>query len=625
MSKLCGVWHHDLRPVSQQEAAQLASAFESPGYAGGQQYAEPGLLLGAAAESHSGQPRQLYPSSDGNCCAWDGRLDNQKELVVKTGLSEGWPNSALALAIYERNGASGLGALLGDWSICIWDARRRMIVLASDYAGIRPLYYHRHAGNLCWSSSVTEVACWTGATEIDDLYVGSLLLRGSAAGRTPYAGVFAVPPGHAVCVSEAGIATKAFWNLPVDRDIRYQDERCYEERLYELFREAVKVRLSGAGPTCAELSGGLDSSSVVCMADRLQTESPSRARGLNTFSYTHEGCADEKYFREVERLTDVSACHLELQSYPAVAADAAGGTPAWWVLRFRELARRMAGLSSDVFLTGQLGDLIMGNTNDDTDQVAESLARGGFSKAGREAYAWARSLRAPVYPILWRSLRQAYSSWVPPAAPQASVGAMRADTEDSLRAALRSLLACHERERSEDAPWRHAPPGRRRRFRAVYEMMQSRSLQAPEALQHISYAHPFAHRPLVEYMLSIPAHMVCRPNEPRRLMRRAFAGLLPPLILGRKSKAVYTSAYIGALVPLAATLLQSPAKIQLVERGYLDCESLTSRLQKFTQGLDCNEPQLRQVILLEFWLRNQAARGSFPQMEATAGSGAAGS
>jgi hypothetical protein len=93
-------------------------------------------------------------------------------------------------------------------------------------------------------------------------------------------------------------------------------------------------------------------------------------------------------------------------------------------------------------------------------------------------------------------------------------------------------------------------------------------------------------------------------------MRRAFAGLLPSVIRGRRSKASYASTFRAPLLPLAKLLLQRPTEIELVQRGYLDVQSLRGRLEKFTQGLDCNETQLRQIILLEFWLRNRTATRS---------------
>ena len=87
-------------------------------------------------------------------------------------------------------------------------------------------------------------------------------------------------------------------------------------------------------------------------------------------------------------------------------------------------------------------------------------------------------------------------------------------------------------------------------------------------------------------------------------MRRAFAGLLPPAILKRRSKGIYERVFRQALVPMAAELLKRPGEIRMVEFGYVDRPSVMERLTRFTEGLDCNAFQLRQLILFEFWLRN---------------------
>jgi asparagine synthase (glutamine-hydrolysing) len=607
VSKFCGIFHFDSRPASAEDEVRLRTTLDSPGCFTPQTCRQPGLLMGWVATSVVPQSKGLFQAPDRSVCLWDGRLDNRKQLLGQTGLSAEGSDAALILALFHRNGIDGLRDLLGDWSLCIWDAGRRQIVLASDYAGIRPLYYRRTEHGLYWSSSIADLVRWTGVAELDDTYVANFLVRGSGAGRTPYAGIVPVPAGHAVTIGHSRIDDRAFWTLPIRRETSYADEKQYQERLLELFREAVQVRLANGAPTCAELSGGLDSSSVVCMADRLRRETPGGAPELITFSYTHENSPDERFFREVERACDVSACHLELRDYPVATADLMGTIPALWEPRFRGLARRMEALGAGVLLTGQLGDFVMGNTHDDIGQVTESLARGQFGMAARTAYAWARAMQAPIYPILWRSIREAWFSWVPPIDPGDSVGAMPASTEDSLVAALRSRLAAEERERTLDGVVAEAPPGRRRRFRAAAEVLASRTLQTPEALQHISYAHPYAHRPLLEFMLTIPANVVVGPDEPRQLMRRSFAGLLPPMVLRRKSKGSYSSIYRDSLKPLATELLTGSGEIQLVERGYVERESLMSRLGRFTQGLDCNESQLRQILIFEFWLRKRMA------------------
>jgi asparagine synthase (glutamine-hydrolysing) len=601
MSKLSGMLYFDSRPLSAGDAASIEEALRSPGYMAARLSRSAGMLMGWAAGCEPSRAIGLASSPDGSCCSWDGRLDNRKDLLrEERGDSS---DSAVVLSLYQRKGVDGLKDVVGDWSLCIWDAARRAMVLASDFAGIRPLFYHGARGFLCWSSSLSDVVRWTGISELDETYVASFLVRGSAPERTPYAGIWSVPPGHAVCVSQERVEKRAFWSPPLHHEIRYRDERCYEEQLLGLFREASEARINADSPNCAELSGGLDSSSVVCMADRLQKETSSD-RGLCTFSYTHDRCPDEKYFREVERHCNRSGTHLEIQDYPPIASDLAGdAAPAWWEPRFRELAKCMEAIGSGVFLTGQLGDLIMGNVTDDSDQVTDWLTEGRFLRAAQEAYEWGRSLQVPIYPILW----------TPPTSPHDGPGALPTSTKDSLVESLRARVRFADQEATRAAAWRTARPGRRRRLRALSEMLQARSLQAPEALQHVSYTHPFAHRPLVEFMLSIPAGVVCRPGQPRRLMRRAFAGLLPPLVLNRKSKAAYTTTYRGALAPLAAAMLQHTSGIQLVERGYVELASLTNRLEKFTQGLECNESQLRPMILFEFWLRSRGREGARSQ------------
>jgi len=441
VSQICGVRRWDSRPASQEDQAQLQAALGSPGYTDPQVHRDPGLLMGWAAGSEAPRGRGLFQSPDGSVCLWDGRLDNRKDLLRQTGLHSDSTDSAMVLHLYRQKGLDGLRGLVGDWSLCIWDTHAREIVLASDYAGIRPLYYHRSAASLYWSSSLADLARWTGVTELNELYAGSFLLRSAAPGQTPYQGILPVPPGHAVSITEDRVVTRVFWSLPIHQEIRYRDERNYEEGLLDLFRESVEARIGTDTPICAELSGGLDSSSVVCMADRLIKRRSGPAPPLNTFSYTHENCPDEKYFREVERACGLPGCHLELRDYPAAAADQAGAVPAWWGPRFRGLSLRMARMGAGVFLTGQFGDLIMGNTTDDSVQVAEWLAHGRFWQAAREAYAWARSMQAPVYPILWRGIREACSSWVPPVSPHASVGAIPIDKEDSLVEGLRARVA----------------------------------------------------------------------------------------------------------------------------------------------------------------------------------------
>jgi asparagine synthase (glutamine-hydrolysing) len=571
-------------------------------------------------------------SSDGSTCAWDGRLDNRKDLQVRLcGDSRSRSiDGTLALRLYQVHGPDGLRDLIGDWSLAIADAPSRLILLASDYAGIRPLYYCRTAECLRWSSSLSHLVRWTGRHQLDEEYVASFLTKGSAAYRTPYRGIYPVPPGRAVRISTQSVSTQAFWDLPAGREVRLKDPGCYEEQLRSLFRDAVAARLPSNAPVCAELSGGLDSSSIVCMADSIAAERSGGPQKPTTFTYTHQGCADEKYVRAVERARNLTSIRLDLEEYPFVQPDRPGNAaPAWWDPRFIELRRQLAGVGASTFLTGQLGDFIMGNVLDDSEQAVDYLREGRWLGAAREAYQWSQALQIPIYPLFWRALRTAYSPWTASFGSGASNDASSGHSEaHSMASGFLKRVSLNQAERLPERSWRQARPARRSRFRALSEVLDARTLQAPEALQQISYSHPFAHRPLVEFMLTIPPGVVCRPGEPRRLMRRAFKDFLPSAILERRSKATYTQVYRQALIPLATQMLSQPGQIRLVTHGYVDGPGVSDRLARFLQGLDCNEPQLRQLLLFEFWLRNReglvnssvsSAASTMPELRDSAG------
>jgi asparagine synthase (glutamine-hydrolysing) len=610
VGRLIGAFHFDSRPVHADGRAWSHALLGAGARNAVRADPAPGLLMGCAASPRD-RPKdnERFISRGGDVCTWDGRLDNREDLLLQLGqdLPEGSSDSALALKLYQVGGIDGFRDLIGDWSLAIWDSKSRAVVLASDYAGIRPLYYHHSFHGLLWCSSLSDLVEEMGSRILDEEYVVGFLASGHAALRTPYRDVLPVPPGHAVCVTGQRIATRAFWSLPVEKTIRYQDERGYEEQLRVLFREAVRVRLRTDSPVCAELSGGLDSSSVVSMADDILAAGRGNPSALVTFSYTHKDCPDERYFRVLERERNLSGVHFDLERFPFVAANQTGNAaPGWWEPRFAELARQMNRIGSAVLLTGQLGDFIMGNSSDDSDQVVDHLDQRHYLLAAREALAWSQSQQVPVYPILWRALRTEYFSWTGSPVPN---GAGPCAGVSSLTQSFAKRLASGDPDGQPEPAWRAAAPGRRRRFRALSEMLLARNLQVPEMLEHVSYAHPFAHRPLVEFMLTIPPAVACRPGEPRRLMRRAFAGLLPPSILKRQSKAAYGAVYRQALVPMAAEALRDTAGMRLVELGFVDRDSVTERLRAFVNGLECNESQLRQIILFEFWLRNRWESG----------------
>ena len=220
----------------------------------------------------------------------------------------------------QRWGIDGLVHLIGDWSVVIWDHANRATVLASDFAGVRPLYYSVRTRRRLLVQPITGVVDATGISELDEHYIGAFLLYGGCPNRTPYKGIYSVPAGHAVCVSSTGTKISRFWNLPIRDEVRYRNQHRYEEHLRALFREAVSVRLQTEAPVLAELSGGLDSSSVVfSMANHLMRSSAVPAKSLTSVSYVWRNSLDEPFIREMESFCGIKGVHISTHDVPLIS------------------------------------------------------------------------------------------------------------------------------------------------------------------------------------------------------------------------------------------------------------------------------------------------------------------
>jgi len=538
---------------------------------------------------------------------WDGRLDNREDLRqrLRDSLRGDTSDASIVRATYERWGTKGLVHLIGDWSMVIRDRVNRTTVLASDFAGVRPLYYHVHREGVLWSSRIQALVEATKISELDEQYLAAFLILNGCPNRTPYKDIYSVPPGHAVCVSSEETKICRFWELPVGDVIRYRNQRRYEEQLRALFREAVAVRLQTEAPVIAELSGGLDSSSVVCMANQLMRSGAASAKHLSGVSFLWRNSLDEPFIHEVESHCGIDGVHLSTHEVPVIAEKELGdAVPAAFEPLRKSVATIAKARGAKTILTGQNGDLMMGNWFDDSLQVAASLRSLRMRRAFAEALSWSKILRRPVHQILWRALQAALPPALAPATIYTTPDGSYApkSTETSLVAGLGD----RNEQNLFSNTWMQAVPERRKYFHALTIMLELRDLQPPEPLQHLDYTHPFAHRPLVEFLMTVPTSVLCGPSEPRRLMRAAFSDLWPAKLRERRSKGVFNLPWQEALRPLARVLLEAK-QLHLVERGMVDHTSVRSRLERLCVGLDCNAAQLRQIVLLELWLRNRDA------------------
>lgn len=530
---------------------------------------------------------------------WDGRLDNGADLALRLGHHIPCSDAEIALAIFARWGVEGLESLVGDWSLALWDRPHRTLRLARDYMGARPFYFSADGRGVMWSSDLAElVERCERRDALSDAFAAHFMSLRPLPALTPYEGVHAVPAGACLAFTANGAVTeRRIWTLRPGH-IRYPDARRYEEELRALWRDAVSARLRTTGPVWAELSGGLDSSSVVCMADRLirRADVPASSIRLVSHATLHSTEGDERRFiAEVERQVGVRSEIVGVEESQVCSdRDVAWLTPYALHGVGLETVQRVKAAGGRVVLSGRLGDAIMGCQPDNSESVFDDLARASLVAAFRNLRAWSRATRKPFVELAWRL-------FVPEIEPPDTGAAL-------LTPRLRAMVR--------ETPRIGSASGNRRSKRTLANLVRGYALggrlDIPYHPPDIVYTYPFAHRPLVDFVLAIPGEELSAPAMTRSLMRRAFEDLLPPRVLNRVSKGYYPPAAFRAARGQVASILDVSG-LEVVQRGWIDAQRLRQSLREFTDGGGQTGGEIHRVLRLERWLQMRRTRRAIPQ------------
>ncbi|MGH7907191.1 MAG: asparagine synthase-related protein, partial [Candidatus Binataceae bacterium] len=256
----------------------------------------------------------------------DGRIDNRAELISALkarGASLTFNTDAeLVLRAYELWGENAPSRLIGDFAFVIWDGPQRRLFCARDPVGIKPFCYWSDnraflcASEICQLLQDARVPRQPNEAMIAEQLTGSLY----SADETLFQNIMRLPPGHQMVVRADKIEIRRYFDPNNFPEVRYAGDDDYAARFLELFTEAVRCRMRASSGIGADLSGGLDSSSITCIAQRLLRGGMVNERQFETFSLIYdEPEADERaYIRDV-----VEHAHVPSNFVPGLVLDAA--------------------------------------------------------------------------------------------------------------------------------------------------------------------------------------------------------------------------------------------------------------------------------------------------------------
>lgn len=616
MAAHAGVFFFDGRPAEGELGALAAGLGPASPDGPVRTHAETGLAI-AQADFRVWADEQPRPrrSPRGHLIAWDGRLDNRDDVLLRLGpvMVGCAADAAVAAAAFERWGRDGLRALVGEWSLAIWDAADRTLHLARDYIGATPLYYRTTRDAIVWSTSLAEIAERCGS-EPSDTFAAEFMTEQSSGDLTPYDGILAVPAATCLSFSADGERrVSRFWD-PDPGSIHFADARQYEERLRALWAEAVGARLRASGTVWAELSGGFDSSSVVCMTDALIRRGAVDASAVRPLSYvtlqSPEG-DERRFIAEVEARIGVPSEILGVEAHQNLVDPGLTRVTPYAVSGVGLAgAQLVASRGGRVILSGRAGDAVMGCEPDNSAAVFDDISAGRLLRALGNMRQWSRATRKPILEIAAQLATQrterglAHVLDTPVADRRASAAALLAPHLQALArqsVAVRSVSLSRVR--------------RSQRATAARLLAYASGSQLPKRVlpPGVLYTYPFTHRPLVEFVLAIPGEQLSAPGEVRSLMRRAFEGLVPARILRRVSKGYYPPSTLRAVRQQVVAMFPLD-RLEVVRRGWIDPGPLRAAIGRLNDGA-LDGDALLGVLRLERWLesRTRRAPAAIPQ------------
>lgn len=578
-------------------------------------YASEGMMEFSRGEIHllyipfpvtreSAQEIQPVQTRSGHTMLWDGRLDNRQELIRALGTELQGPSTDVEIAsvALELWGIAGLAKLVGDWALAVWNPRERTVLLAKDFLGSKALYYSIKDRCFAWSTLLDPLVLQNTSFQLNEEYLAGWLTHFPGSDLTPFVGIKSVPPGSYVLFQPESTRVREYWNFEPGKKIAYRDDRQYEEHFRAVFGESVRRRLRSTSPVLSELSGGMDSSSIVCMADALAASGLQETPKLDTISYyddSEPNWNESPFFRKVEQRRGCTGCHVAFNFKnhwnPIFDPSIFAGTPASGI-NFSENADYVAHLRSgayQVLLSGIGGDEVLGGVPTPIPELADLLVGGRVRNFITRLTTWAVSSRVPAVHLLRDTLRLFLPSFI---------------SRD--RQSLPPWLCGEFVKRNTDAL--KAYP-RRFRFFGSSPSFQA-NLIALDALRRqiaatgfsptlrIERRYPFLDRDLLEFLYAIPRDQIVRPNQRRSLMRRALVDIVPTEILNRRRKAFIARAPLISLHANLPHLLYGTKSMTSSVVGIVEAEAFRACLDGAASGKDLPIVPAWRTLLIEAWL-----------------------
>lgn len=483
-------------------------------------------------------------------------------------------DTEVILHAYQQWGAGAVKRFNGMWAMAIWDSAEHTLFCSRDRFGIKPFYYTIADEQFIFGSEIKALITHPAVRRQPNFYrLYDYLTYGyqDHTADTFFDSIQQIPPAHSLTMNSKGEKKiQPYWSLNTQRPVFTENPTSFTQGFLDLFRDSINLRLRSDVPIGSCLSGGLDSSSIVCIVNEILRDSGISSIGdqQKTFSavYDEKEVDEREYSQAVIDKTGATQFLIapkgddvlrDLDTVLYHQDEPFGSTSIfaqWYVMK------RASEAGMKVMLDGQGADeLLAGYFGYFGSSIASLIRQWHIVKALQEVSAWQRNHKSLGTRYLYHIMVSVILKLMPRGIGKALIAGAGADG---------SLFMQPSFIHTYGSP----PPQITASYRDPLRNELHRVLRVglPALLHYedrdsmawsIEARVPFLDYRLVEYVFALPNEQKINQGMTKVVLREAMKGILPEKVRTRQSKLGFAtpekSWLSGALQPIIRETLRS--------------------------------------------------------------------
>lgn len=301
MCGISGIFNFNSKPVNPADVSEMNRIIHHRGPDGDGVFSEGNVAIGstrlAIIDLRHIADMPITDTDGRYVIVYNGEVFNyvelRNELLAKGHKFNTDSDTEVVLNAYKEYGEDCLHKLNGMWSFAIYDKTEKTLFCSRDRYGIKPFYYYKDKERLIFGSEIKQLlSCGISKEVNDDIIYDYLVFHFiDHTEQTFFKNIYKLQAGHKLTVKGNDVKVSRWYNVETGNFMT--DTKNLYSDFAELLYDSVRLRLRSDVEVGSCLSGGLDSSSIVClMHDILHNE------GKPEIQKTYTACFDDPLIDE---------------------------------------------------------------------------------------------------------------------------------------------------------------------------------------------------------------------------------------------------------------------------------------------------------------------------------------